>query len=78
MTNLIGGGIFRNNIISFPGDDERLEFTKGAEKGTYRPIRNMRFRLVSTIYKDSNKLQFISSLRKTVIIEESRRIFWDI
>ena len=39
---------------------------------------NRRVRLVYTICKYSNTLQFIYSLNKTVIIEVSRRRFWDV
>ena len=48
--NLIGGGTCRNNRICFPGDDERLAFTKGSQRGTYREIYIRRFCFVSTIW----------------------------
>ena len=48
--NLIGGGTCRKNRICFPGDDERLAFTKGSQRGTYREIYIRRFCFVSTVW----------------------------
>ena len=71
--NLIGGGTCRNIRICFLGDDEPLTFPKGIDIGTYSWLYNRRFHIVATRWKDYKTLQFISSLRKTVITEVSRR-----
>ena len=76
--NLIGGGNCRNNRIYFRGNCERLTFPKGAERGTYRRLYSMLFRILATRGKDSKTLQFISRLRETGIPEVSRRRGWDI
>ena len=41
-----------------------LLYQGGGEKGTSKCLYNCRFRIVSTRWKDSKTLQFISSLRK--------------
>ena len=76
--SLIGGGTYRKNIIGLTGNDELLTLTKFSERGTYRQLCNRHFHIVSTIWKYSKKLQLISSLRKTRIMEVSRRRGWDI
>ena len=72
--NLIGVGTCRKNRIGFPGNYERFVFPKSAERVTYRQIYNRRFRLVATRRKDFKTLQFVSSLRETVITEVPRKI----
>ena len=76
--NLIGGGNRRKNRIGFPGNDERLTFTKGAERVTYRHIYDKHSHIVSTRWKYSKTLQLTSSVRKTGMTEVSRRRGQDI
>ena len=71
--NLILGGTYRKNRIGFPGNDELLTLTKVVERGTYWRLFNRHFLIVATSWKDSKTLQFISILRKTIIMEVSRR-----
>ena len=73
LIDLIWGGTCRNNIIGFPGDDERLIFPKSAGRGNYRQLYNSRFHLVAASLKDSKTLQSVSSFRKTGIVGMSRR-----
>ena len=70
--NLIGCVTCRNDRIGFPGNDERLAFTKGTEIGNYSPLYNRHFHILSIGWEDSKTQQFISSLSKTGITEESR------
>ena len=76
--NPIGSGTCRKNIIVFPGNDERLTLPKFWERGDCRQIYNRCLHLLSTMWKDSNILRLISSLRKTRILEVSRRKVQDI
>ena len=76
--NLIWGGTWRKNIVCFPGDEKWLTFSKLARRGTCGRLYNRRFHIVATRWKDYKTLQFISSLRKTVITEVSRRWVQDI
>ena len=76
--NLIGGGTCRNDRIGLPGNDERLTFSRGAERGTYMRLYNRRFHLVATIYKYSKTMHLISSLSETGIAEGPMRRVQDI
>ena len=71
--NLIGGGTYRNNIIGFTVNNQRLKPPKGSERGTYRHLYNMRFNIVSIIWKVSRTLHIIRSLINTRITEVSSR-----
>ena len=70
--NRVLGGTYINNIISLPGNYERLTFPKGARRVNYRWIHNRRFHTLSTTWKDFKTLQFVRGLRKTGIREVSR------